>query len=129
METQECLVKIGDRIVGKKTGQMIPSTVFGIITADFYMSRMSKVNDFSKWDELYPDWKDNVVVLAMFDEPQKNISVQETWEFMRENSKIFQMLEEEKTSYKILNEIVMERWNNYPSVDSVAYPIDDVDIL
>lgn len=134
IDTEEYTVKINDRIVGKKIGVLVPSTVIGIVTPQFYLNGVLKISMDSTlflWDEYYPNWKDKLVVIGSFDEPQIVYTFEEISKRYKDNpNSFFNLLKNRVELTKKQEEEILKL--EYMTVDkswTVAYPIDDVEII
>lgn len=134
IELESLHVKIGDRIIGKKLGNLTPSTVVAILTQDFYFNAVLKVNTeytVPKWDEFYPDWKDKLLVVGRFDEPQCPFSYQEICDRIHNNPNSFLNYLKTKVELpKNIEEAILK--TEYAGADKSytnVYPIDDVEVI
>jgi hypothetical protein len=119
------MVKIGDRIVGKKTGTLTPSTVIAILPC--YMTALYR-EPLRRWLDLYPDYREKLIVVSEFDIPQKNISM--------EDAKVNAILYVEKFPFAkdfydlgLVDKIAEYFYETTELTLSVTYPIDDVEVL
>lgn len=117
-------IKLGDRVIGKKTGTLTPSTVIGIMTYSLYKNCMMQ-DDGSTWDRLYPNWRDGLVIVGLFDEPTCNISFQE----FKDNIDLSHHFYEKLKKASLLNEYILLSYSKYPKVRAVSYPYEDVSVL
>jgi len=121
-------IKIGDRIVGKKTGLLIPSTIVGFIPPSY----RPEYHQRSRWDELYPDWRSKYVVLCEFDQPTKPIRLDELieCEFLPLPESSDCPFIQRMISDKVLfNEYADFQYRKITLVKRVCYPIDDIEIV
>lgn len=130
----ENIVKIGDRIIGKKIGNLTPSTVVAILTSHFYLNGVLRITNeytFPSWDEKYPDWKDKLIVVGLFDEPQCPFSFQEVSNRILDNPKSFLNVLKEKTKLtnETINVILNVEYMGAEKSHTTAYPIDDVEVI
>lgn len=119
-------LQLGDRIIGKKTGTLTPSTIIGFAPAKIIPSD-SKDN----WNRLYPDWTDKMIVFSEFDEPTRNCTIEEF--------KLgYPLPPEEETDSHFVLRLCRDKnvYNEYieflydkmvPTCKIVSYPIDDVE--
>ncbi len=123
-------VELGTRVVGKRTGAMVPSTVVAIMTYEAFINLLRTGSDLTKWDSLYPDWPTKQVIVTKFDEPTQNISFFE-FKSMIESMDDVEFINEmrEDKNKKIYKKFIEYQYSMQPKAMSVAYPIDDVDIL
>lgn len=117
-------IKVGDRIVSKRIGKMIPSTVIGICPMDLLIF----TPPCNIWDSYYEDWRNKQLVIVKFDEPVVYL----TFEEVRGATELtFGNVpwKEKLYSTGIFDEIVQNTYENYPQSICAAYPIEDVEIF
>jgi hypothetical protein len=127
-------IKLGDRVTGKRTGQLVPSTIVGCIPASIYVAINGDNASYLKRNKLYPNWMEDVVVYCRFDEPTKNITYEEfSWQFDIEwenmcasNNWLIKAYEENNN---IKNIIKQDKWESIVEVLMVAYPIEDIEVI
>lgn len=116
-------LKVGQRIVGKRTGNLVPSTIIGFGPCGMVPLLVPKDND--RWEQLYPNYKEKYTVFCKFDEPVKTMSFQDA----KENAEHFA----KSAPFKMTEEQIIDLANFYldetPETLYVQYPIDDVEIL
>jgi len=108
--------KLGDRIMGRHTGCSEPSTIIGLVHAEA-TSTMVK----PRWDELFPNWRDNMVAICKYDTPQKSLSFDEFKEqFNKLEDAFLQSISNDEALLLAYYKHVM------PNVEIVQYPIEDL---
>lgn len=128
-------VKIGDRIIGKKIGAMIPSTVIGIMSPMFYFNGVLKLSletaTIPSWDEHYPDWKDKLIVVGLYDEPQCPYTFHEVSTRIKENPYSFLngLKQKINLSKEVEDAILKVEYANSDKSHTVGYPIEDVEVI
>lgn len=131
IECGEMTIKIGDRIVGRQTGTLTPSTVIGIMTHDFYMGSVGRNTNPARWFDLYPDWEEKNIIISMFDEPQYCLTFEELEISLNNNENSFINTLRKKVTLNREMEIaiIQAELDSMPKSLIVAYPIDDVDVI
>ena len=111
-------MNLGSEVISKRTGLPAYGTIVGIMDSDFYLnSKAPQGANYSRWDELYPNWKEKPVMFVYFKEPQKTLAFEEYAKGF-ETHQVEATLEEMKTLYKFL-----------PKAPVAAYPIDDLECI
>lgn len=121
-------IKIGDRIVGKKTGTLTPSTVVGALPAK-YSPLYKEIS--CRWDELYPDWRNKNIIYSEFDEPTPPLTLEEySTNFQLPDSSNIAFIERLRQDKGLwLDYIKFNYLKNVPLTIKIYYPIDDVDLI
>lgn len=147
VETVPFKYQIGDRIVGKKTGSLTPSTVYGVLNARLFknvFTNPSVFYDWEAWSGKYPDWQDKNVYICGFDEPTKPMTLHEFID--SETSYIEKMLELKASGENIKisdfmlklytskdnlwREFLKDQYNmKVRETYLVAYPEDDIELI
>ena len=99
---------LGSKVCSKYTGFPGYGKIVGILTSEIYI-KMSPSQSYSRWNELFPTWKDKPVYIVEFDEPVKSL----TWE----------------EYYKHSKNPTKEEYDNIPFYKVVAYPFEDLEIM
>lgn len=123
------MIEIGDRVVGKSTGTLTPSTVIAKMVAPYYIGVFNK-DVQTRWDDLYPLWKEGNVYITKFDEPVKNCTYAEFkigFEPLMESESFFSNLK--SSNSEVYEDFLKYRYDIQPSVYTVAYPEEDLEIL
>lgn len=133
MESQK-LVNIGDRIVGKRTGIMMPSTVVCIMEPTLFMSSAPVfqigAQHLETWDENYEGWDKKPVVITKFDTPQKEYTKQQIIEDLEAHPTIFtKSLLDANIPKEALDIVYQTYWETSPARHYGVYPFEDVDVL
>ena len=121
----ESNIKLGDRIVTKRIGAMIPSTVMGIVHPEMYM-HMFNLTENQRWAKHYPDWNENLVVISKFDEPTRHITFEEHCGAFTEDELMIEL-----NATPELKKRLMKRQYEaaIPETFTVCYPIEDLEVL
>ncbi len=118
-------IKIGDRVCGKRTGELTPATVIGIAPPG--LLRIAE-SDYALWNEYYPEWPNQLIVLGMFDEPHKALSLSD----VRKNVEIGikdTPWKDDLIKYNIIEKIIQHQYDNSKETVIVCYPIEDVEVI
>lgn len=124
-------LQLGDRVYGKKTGNLVPSTVVGIIPANLY-TEGSKQVFYNLWDMLYPNWREGLIVLCKFDEPTRNMTLQE---FQTQVMELPESSEVPFVNELINNQSLYSKYVKFMYEREVqpkwhvAYPYDDIEVV
>lgn len=107
------MFKLGDRVISKKTGFPVTGRVVGFLDARAYLYQMQWImrnNDFKmkRWDELYPDWQDKLIVYVYLDQPTKPVTEEE---FRKTN-------DNPNMIYSNVREQIL-----------ISYPLDDLELF
>lgn len=121
-------VKIGDRVYGKKTGGLTPATVVGWLPGRFHPN--SKLS--TRWDELYPNWRDKHIVYAEFDEPTRSCTFEEYKEqtldrIMESTDEFIVALRDNKELFSLF--LRNQYDNTVEPTTRICYPIDDIEVI
>jgi hypothetical protein len=125
-------MNIGDRIIGKKTGTLTPSTIVAVMTWEFYCkvfftSPKAMESTIEAWSKHYPDFQSKLIVISKFDEPQKNISFDEfKTSIDSESDEFTDFVREIPIMYNLLLKI---RYDKLPNTITVSYPEEDCEVL
>lgn len=104
-------MKIGDRVVNKKTSFPNIGTVVGIVDAQFFIKTRSNLLDFFiSWNDDFPEWQHKSVVYVEVDHPQKNANFDE---FCRDHP-------------HLSSESLKSEYERIPEYKFLTYPIDDL---
>lgn len=127
----ESTIKLGDRVVGRKTGYMIPANVICIMTSEYYLGSNNRTaDDMLIWNKYYTDWQNKAIIVVQFDEPQKHMTLEELYESLKVNTPdVLAAVMQHGPSDAMLADILKAYWQQLPLVTLVAYPIDDLEIL
>jgi hypothetical protein len=70
-------MKVGDRTHN--------GTIVNILDANEYLKIVADYGyvDFSQWDNQFPGWRDEQVAVVVYDEPQKQGTFEEYWDFRK----------------------------------------------
>jgi hypothetical protein len=123
-------MNIGDRIIGKRTGTLTPSTITGIMTWNTYfgiVGSSQKESALEVWSKFYSDVENKLVIISEFDEPTCPISFSEYKASVDERTDDFTVKLRENTELYL--QLIQDRYNQFPKAKSVSYPEDDVEIL
>lgn len=112
-------MKIGDKVVTRKTGQPGTGVIIGVFAPEFVKSQGHALS----WDNLYPDWSEKPVYLVKFDRPQKPLSFDE---YIEDVTAKYQSIGQPMPPEDFLE---MEYLNNVPFVKTATYPADDLEIF
>lgn len=71
-------MKIGDRTSN--------AVIMHILPADEYLKAVAVygLTDFSQWDGQFPGWREGQIVCLQYDEPQKQGTFEEYWDFRKD---------------------------------------------
>ena len=125
------MIEIGDRVVGKSTGTLTPSTVVAKMVAQYYIAVFNnQMLNECRWDALYPEWRDGIVYINKFDEPVKSCTYEEFragFEPKIENEKFFTSLKDDNK--KVYEDFIRYQYYILPASAIIAYPEEDLEIL
>lgn len=121
-------LKIGDRIYGKQTGTLTPATVVGWLPPGWHPLGST----YSRWDDLYPDWKEKYMIFAEYDEPTPNVTFEEfrdqTMEEIMSSTDTFVVALRENR--QLLNLFLENQYQKTVRLTTkICYPIDDVQLI
>lgn len=119
-------IKLGDKVMGKYTGVGVAAKVVGIATYECYASGYVRTPNLESkaWEKFAPDYKNEPVVLAIFETPQKNMRREELEEHIKESTTAFIInLQKDKELWDLF---IDNQYNALPAAYIVAYNIKDV---
>jgi hypothetical protein len=68
-------IALGQRAISKRTGLPQTGYVVGLVHPNYVQEVL--LGPFSRWNELYPDWKENPVYILRLDQPSKPVTREE----------------------------------------------------
>ena len=110
------MIRLGDKVVSRKTGYPGSGEVCGIVYAGLYVATtQKKMEDFGCWNDLYPDWTDKTIVYVRFEEPRKTVTKEEYAKYLPEGYEKYDL----ETLYAF----------QIPFTNVIGYPVDDLELF
>lgn len=105
-------MKINDKVRSKNKNGMFQEigTVKALFDPQYYRSILKYDPDLT-WSKTFPNWKENVVAVVVFDISKKTATIEEWHESAR------------------LQGITPKSYDNCPVTDCCAFPYDDLEIV
>ncbi len=107
---------LGDKVFGRNTGGSEPSTIIGFIPS--FMSQ--HYEQISKWDELYPSWREGLIAICKFNIPQRVCTLEEFADGLPDDNKVVQAIKSSEELLKDYYETKVQPQKH------VSYPIEDL---
>lgn len=101
--------KIGDEVVTKKTGLPGVARIVGLV-----LPEVLNGGALSKWDELFPEWRNHEVAYIKYKKPQKPCSYEE---FLESIPPELEYLSEEDKELQYLNGVPYQKHSMVPVCD------------
>lgn len=73
---------IGDRVRSLSTEMEHVGVVDAIFSAEYFLHGRD-AGAFDRWNEAYPGWLNNIVIIVKLDVPQRNLSLEEFTRWVR----------------------------------------------
>lgn len=119
-------IKLGDKVVGKYTGVGVAGKVVGICSYECYASGFVRNPNLESkpWEKFAPNYKEEPVILTLFEEPQKNIRREELQNLMEKTTVPF--LVELQEYPELWKKFIDSEYERQPMTYIIAYNINDV---
>ena len=105
------MFQIGNKVVSKKTGNMLTGHVIGIFPAFIFVKWFP--GSYLSWDKLYSDWRSKFIILVQTKESSPHLSPEEFRSY--------------QTELVVLNGI--SSYDQLPKFNMFYYPQDDLELL
>ena len=114
MEETQVNLYLGQKVRSKKTGFPGVGYIVGFSLPSFWMMvRKANVEDFSTWNNLYPEWEQKPLAHVFYQEPRKTVT--------------FEEFKSGNTVYK--DEVLEDMYNKLELAQSIMYPYDDLEVF
>lgn len=118
-------MQIGDRVVSRKLGPYLPTTIVGILDSTWFTDSLFSTYNFRKFEEEYPDYHNGYVYICAYDKKISPYSIKE-YEDSIPDEGLYGLI---KRNNDLKKEYINLTYDATKTIDMIILPEADLELL